>query len=393
MGCLLRCLREPRSSRIFRDVRGVHDAGGAAHRLDAQRDRVLRLWEERVRREIPAAAREPRPVLVDTLPAFLSHLAEALTPGHPRRTATEGSTVPEEHGGERVRLTRYALRDVIREYQLLRDVLLEVLDEEGPLTAEERKVIVLSIDTAVADACTAYVLVSEGLREKIMVTLAHDLRSPLSAAKAGAALILRRPADPSVPRWASRIDENIERVDRMLRSLLDVSRAGSGAQLALDLGPCDLVAVVRGIVERLELSHGDRFVVIAPGELRGTWSADALGRAVENLVANALKYGDPHQRVTITLATEQERASVAVHNHGSFIPQRERETLFEAFRRSEKAEKSVRGWGLGLALVRAVAEAHGGSISVESLPGTGTTFLIDLPLDSRPFQKAPSPAS
>jgi signal transduction histidine kinase len=173
----------------------------------------------------------------------------------------------------------------------------------------------------------------------------------------------------------------------MLRTLLDVSRAGSGARLALDLGPCDLVAVVRGIVERLELSHGDRFVVVAPGEVRGQWSADALGRAVENLVANALKYGDPHQPVTITVATEHGRASVAVHNHGSFIPQRERESLFEAFRRSEKAESSVRGWGLGLALVRAVAEAHGGSIAVESLAGMGTTFLVDLPLDARPFQK------
>ena len=79
-----------------------------------------------------------------------------------------------------------------------------------------------------------------------------------------------------------------------------------------------------------------------------------------------------------------------VHNHGSYIPAEEKASLFHAFRRSPAAQQSgKRGWGLGLVLVRGVAEAHGGSIGVESLPAQGTTFLIDIPQDARPFQQAP----
>jgi signal transduction histidine kinase len=251
-------------------------------------------------------------------------------------------------------------------------------------------VVTRSIDAAVCDASTAYVLVSEGLRERMMVTLAHDLRGPLSAAKAAAALILRQPADPAVRRWASRVDDNIDRVDRMLRTLLDVSRAGSGARITLQIAPCELVGIVRGAVDTLSLSYGERFKVTAPEVIHGHWSAEALSRAVENLLTNALKYGDPRGSVAVSIERTHDRALLRVHNDGSYIPPEERETIFEAFRRSHEAEDSeVTGWGLGLALARAVAEGHGGSISVDSLPQTGTTFVVNVPVDSRPFQNSP----
>src|SRR4051812_1425851 len=120
----------------------------------AARERVLALWEERVRREIPAARGADHPILIDTLPAVLRQLAEALSALHPRRTATEGSSVAEEHGGERVRMTRFRLEDVIHEYVLLRQVLIDVLE---PLTTEERNVLQASIDQATMKACTGYV--------------------------------------------------------------------------------------------------------------------------------------------------------------------------------------------------------------------------------------------
>src|SRR3954463_13240241 len=118
----------------------------AADGLMARREHVLALWEKRVRKEIPAAAAEDHPIIIDTLPAVLRQLAEALSPEHPRRTATEGSSVAEEHGGERVRMTRFRLEDVMREYTLLRQVLVEVLEGEPPLTALERDTLHASVD-------------------------------------------------------------------------------------------------------------------------------------------------------------------------------------------------------------------------------------------------------
>jgi signal transduction histidine kinase len=362
----------------------------ASERLIASKERVLTQWLQRLRAEVPAAAAEKHPILIDTLPALLDHLAEALAPDHPRHSATDGTTIAEEHGGERVRVTQFRLEDVITEYKVLRDVLVTVLDEGGPLTPDERRVLHASIDQAMTKASIAYVLVHEGMREQLFAVLTHDLRGPLNVASIGLSMILRTPTSDQVPRWAARAADAIDRVDRMIQDLLDAMRVQAGGRVALDLQECDLVDVARQSIEQLQTIHGDRFVLEAPGPARGHFSPDALRRAIENLANNAVKYGAVSRPVTIAVRTLHGRAILTVHNEGSYIPPDQQETLFRAFHRLPSAEQGTkRGWGLGLAQVRGVAEAHGGSIGIDSLPDRGTTFVIDLPLDARPHQPAP----
>jgi signal transduction histidine kinase len=240
------------------------------------------------------------------------------------------------------------------------------------------------------EACTGYVLVQSGLREQFFATLVHDLRNPLTAAQAAAAMIARRPDAPQVADWARRAGENIGRVDRMVQDLLDTMRVQAGAPLQIDLEPCDLVRLVRDTLERLQAEHGARFVLVAPEPVRGHFAPDVLQRALENLTDNAVKYGVPASPITVTVREMHGRALLTVHNHGAHIPVEKQENLFRAFQRLTDAEASgKRGWGLGLAQARAVAEAHGGSIGLDSLPGQGTTFMIDIPLDARPYQKNP----
>lgn len=363
----------------------------AADRLLADKERILSLWEERLMNTVAAASRQPSPVLINTLPAILDQLAEALCPEHPRRTATDGSTVGQEHGGERVRLTHFRLEDLITEYKILRQVLVEVLEEKHPLSADERNTLNTSLDQMIMEACTGYALVQSSFRDQFFATLAHDLRNPLSAARAGAALIARDPRAEGVTGWATRIIDNISRADQMVRDLLDAMRVQAGARLTLEIKPCDLVEVVRYSLDRFHAEAGDRIVLVARGPVRGHVAPDALGRAVENLTSNALKYGAPSGAITVTVGETHGRGIVTVHNHGPVIPPEKRETLFRAFQRLTEAEMSgKRGWGLGLAQVRAVAEAHGGSIGIDSLPDRGTTFIIDIPLDARPYQDSPT---
>lgn len=328
-------------------------------------------------------------VLINTLPAILDHLAEALSPEHPRRVATQNSTIATEHGGERVRLTRFRLEDLINEYRLLRQVLHQVLEEGGVLDVYERNTLNSSLDQVLMEACTGYALVQSSLRNELFSILAHDLRNPLSVADATARLILLQPSADEVSRWATRVLDSIGRADRMLQDLLDVMRLQSGARLELELEECDLAKVVRETLERFDLESADRLVLEAPEPVWGHFGPDALRRAVENLVVNAIKYGSSQQPITVTVRGEHERALILVHNHGSHIPPESQETLFRAFHRGTKEETGPRkGWGLGLTQARAVAEAHGGSIFVDSLPGAGTTFAIDIPADARPFQRA-----
>lgn len=364
----------------------------AAARLLANKPRILEVWEARMRAEVAAAKRESGPILIDTLPALLRQLAEALSPGHPRRTATEGSTIAEEHGGERVRVTRFRLEDVVQEYILLRQVLFAILEEDEPLTLEERGTLHASIDQAISKACTAYTLVDAELREQLHATLAHDLRSPLGAAKVSLGLIQRRPTDDQVPRWAARACDGIDRADRMLQDLLDAMRSQVGGRIPLQIEECDLVDVVRSAVENQEQLHGERFVLVAPEPVKGHFATDSLRRAVENLLTNAIKYGTSDRSITVTVRLSHERAFILVHNHGGSIPAEEQETIFRAFqRRAQDQAAGKRGWGLGLAQVRGVAEAHGGSVAVDSLPERGTSFTIDIPRDARPFQTVARP--
>jgi signal transduction histidine kinase len=363
----------------------------ASDRLLANKERIMSQWEQRLREEVPAAATERHPILINTLPALLDYLAQALSPCHPRSGATEGTTIAEEHGGERVRVTQFRLQDLITEYRLLRQVLVAILEEREPLTAEERTVLHTSLDQAMTKACTTYMLVQEGFREQLFAILAHDLRGPLSVVATSLDLIQHESSAKEVARWASRAADSTYRIDRMLQELLDAMRVQAGGRLHLDLVACDLMDIVREAVEELRATHGDRFVVVGQESIRGHFAPDALRRAIENLGNNAVKYGDASRPVTITASEVHGRAVITVHNDGSYIPAEQQETLFRAFHRSQTAEHGAKpGWGLGLAQVRGVAEAHGGSIGIDSLPTSGTTFVIDIPVDARPLQGKPT---
>jgi signal transduction histidine kinase len=119
----------------------------------------------------------------------------------------------------------------------------------------------------------------------------------------------------------------------------------------------------------------------------GWWNRSALERALENLVGNAHKYGDPGAPIDLTVAEGNGRVTLSVRNQGKPIPPEEFEAIFQQFVRAKDAGASTTGgWGVGLPYVRTVAQSHGGSAVVYSDAGTGTVFVIDMPVDARPFQ-------
>jgi K+-sensing histidine kinase KdpD len=116
-----------------------------------------------------------------------------------------------------------------------------------------------------------------------------------------------------------------------------------------------------------------------------------MKRVLENLLDNALKYGEPEAAIRVRISYNHDRMLLSVHNEGDAIPQDELESIFQVFRRAEAAkEGEKRGWGIGLPYVRSVAESHGGSVQIDSAPGRGTTLGVDVPVDARPFQNAPT---
>lgn len=369
----------------------------SANLLIGMRDEIVDEWQKKVREQISSASELSCPIIVDTVPAFLDNLAEALAEEHPREYATESSSMAMEHGGERARLSRYSPEQLIREYQLLRDTVISKLSPRVDLTFQDRSVIQRSIDEAVTQAMMSFFLVHSRLKEQFVATLTHDLRNPLGAAKMSAELLLLELSResgqhnfPAMKTLAQKVINNARRCDGLIQNLLDISMIRTGDRLALHLTECEILSIIKNVLADLNRKEAER-IVLKGSPTWGMWDCDALQRAIENLVSNALKYGAPDTRISIDVCAVGERLILSVHNIGNPIPLNERGLLFEAFQRSPSAKSSgTKGWGIGLAFVRAVAEGHGGSIAVDSSAKLGTTFTIDFPLDATPFLNAPT---
>jgi signal transduction histidine kinase len=131
---------------------------------------------------LPSASAESGPIIINTLPAFITRLALALAPGNEISFASEYSNLALAHGNERAKMTGYSLAEVIHEYQILREILMRTFRSETRLAPEEWDIVHRSIDEAMAEAATAYVQVQQRFRDLFTAALTHDFRGPLSNA-------------------------------------------------------------------------------------------------------------------------------------------------------------------------------------------------------------------
>jgi signal transduction histidine kinase len=220
------------------------------------------------------------------------------------------------------------------------------------------------------------------LREWFISALAHDLRGPLSAAQLNGELMLSKLEDPALKRMMTRMMRGLRTSDRLIHDLLDVQRTRAGHQPALKRVSCDLRELAADLLDELEVSYGGRVRANLEGldiSVRGLYAGSELRRALWNLLHNALKCSDPDKPVTLEIARHGDELAISVHNQGAPIAPDELPFIFSPFQRAKSGEEHSAGWGIGLALVQACAERHGGSITVESDPDRGTTFTMRMP--------------
>jgi signal transduction histidine kinase len=363
-----------------------------AKQMLALRDTVLAEWDQRVRATVKQAANLAEPILINTMPALYENIVEAVSYDSLRSSdGVAATTVAAEHGNERARLTNYDLGCIVTEYQVLRSTIFDVLERNNVLLGQrDVHVINTAIDAIIREAATAFALVQGAFRERFVAMLAHDLRNPLNVVQASADMIARSSDLNQIKNHAAKIKQNIGRMDQMIRELLDVVVFEHDHRMQLTLSNFDVMDLVNPVCDQSTMLYGARFKVIGK-QVVGWWSRDMLTRALENLIGNAVKYGDKEQPITITVETAHGRMLLSVHNEGQAIPPDQLESVFHVFQRAKIAKgHSEHGWGLGLPFVRGVSESHGGSIGADSSAAAGTTFLIDIPIDARPFMDTPT---
>ncbi|PZV07182.1 MAG: hypothetical protein DCF32_07935 [Leptolyngbya sp.] len=348
--------------------------------------KIMEIWEMRARNEVMASIHQDSLALQNSLPLYLKQLADELstqpntTPDQLENIRLKNTHIGKHHGHERAGYADYTVSQLILEYHILRQVIFQVLEERAPLEIRERDIIIDSIEQAVNDAATQFSHTLRDIQEMFMVTLTHDLRGPVNVVKMGTQLILRR-----FERGDAHLDitvrmiSAIDRMDAMIQNLLDASRLRAGQSLKLEFEECNLAQLLKDVVEDLNFTYGERFVIISDSSITSNCSRKQIRRVIENLASNAVKYGDSDTPITVKLYKSNEYIHIAIHNQGPPISPDTQSILFQQFRRTPSAEEKT-GWGLGLFLAKNIVEAHNGTIEIESAASQGTSFIIRLPL-------------
>jgi signal transduction histidine kinase len=222
-----------------------------------------------------------------------------------------------------------------------------------------------------------------GLRDQFLSVASHELRTPLTALKGQIQLAQRRLSQGQVERVGTLIDHadvQVGRLTRLVRDLLDVSRIAAGG-LPIEREPVALGALLRRVTE-LERATvpGRTFELEIPATVP-VIAADGerLEQVLINLMENARKYSSAPSPIHIRLSVADDAISIAVSDRGVGVPAEDQDRIFERFHRAGNVDRNIAGLGLGLYIAGEIVRAHGGGLSVQSVPGEGSTFTVTLP--------------
>lgn len=304
--------------------------------------------------------------------------------------AAAADTAAEIHAVDRMAVG-FNSDQVMAEYRALRSSVLRLWAKDDDIhTADEIEDMVRfneAIDQAQTESMTRY---SELLRESqnlFLAILGHDVRSPLGAVSMGAQVLLQDQSLPAkVLKVALGIFKSSQRMDEIVRDLLDFSTSHLGGGIPIDPFTVDLAEIARNVVEEARTFHPDRKIeLICDGKLTGAWDGARLAQAFSNLISNAVQHGKQEGTIKVSITGHEVDIVFEVQNESDVIPTEKLRTLFDPVKSfairppSERTLSRIQNLGLGLYVVKEIVRAHGGKIQVSSTKETGAKFSVHLP--------------
>ncbi|HEY3322577.1 MAG TPA: HAMP domain-containing sensor histidine kinase [Planctomycetota bacterium] len=224
-----------------------------------------------------------------------------------------------------------------------------------------------------------------------LAAVAHDLRNPLTALKTSVALVSRggrKLSDEQLGKQCALIKRQVDRLERMVGDFLDVSLI-DGGRLELRTEVCDLCEIVRNVAELYNCGSQHPIRLSLPeSPLRACCDTTRMEQVLGNLINNAMKYSAEGASVEVSLEAHHGEAIFSVTDRGLGIAPEDQKRLFEPFARVGESQRRTPGLGLGLSVVKRLAEAHHGRVELESVPGVGSTFRVRIPAGVEPLQLA-----
>ena len=226
----------------------------------------------------------------------------------------------------------------------------------------------------------------EEVRRDFTANISHELKTPVGALALLAETVEDAADDPeAVRRFAGKMRQEASRLTNLVQDIIMLSRIQAAEPVPAPK-PVSIDAVVADALDRCRMRANARGITLQDVGDRGLsvlGDDDLLVTAIRNLLENAVAYSPDRTRVVVTTRRAGHRAHISVADQGIGIPERDRERIFERFYRVDPARsRATGGTGLGLAIVKHVTAAHGGTVTVESTEGAGSTFTLALPLRS-----------
>ena len=226
----------------------------------------------------------------------------------------------------------------------------------------------------------------ENIRREFVANVSHELKTPITAIKGfvetlqGGAIADKEEAE----KFLGIIARHADRLDAIIDDLLSLSKIEqAGDKEDIKIENAELGQVIKSSIKSLEMKAREKNIGIkfdCPADLRPSINASLIEQAVTNLLDNAINYRDPGNDVEVKAAKMESNIIIAVRDHGCGIERRHLPRLFERFYRVDTARsRKMGGTGLGLAIVKHIAQIHGGYATVESEPGKGSLFSLNLP--------------
>ena len=346
--------------------------------LKGRRELLIACWGTKIRAAVSAPLTSTE--LLDRIPAFVDEIIEALNPDGIAQPSTSGNA--EEHGAQRLRL-RFDVAEVVRDYGLLHECILEIADDAGiEINLREQEVIARWLNSGIADALAQYVKRRDQERDRQtsehLGFIAHELRNPLAAARVALQRLRNRERELTV---GGRTVDLLERSLRRASDMIDNTLSHASLQLGVDprlesLALGDLLRDIEVDASIDAQARGIDLTMAARGQGLITADPRLLRSAVFNLVQNALKFSPAGSEVNLTAHAEPGVVTIEVADSCGGLPPGKVDDLFSPLvqRGSNRS-----GFGLGLAIARQAVEAQGGVIKVRDVPGDGCVFSIELP--------------
>lgn len=286
-----------------------------------------------------------------------------------------------------VNLAPLQFQNAVRDARLKKKTQTRVLDHGNPtrrlrgvatpFSADDR-VLLLVVDITERER-------TDSIRRDFVANASHELKTPVSTiiASSEALQIALERGDVSAATFAHRIESSARQLDRLVGDLLDLSRLEKESP---ELSPSRLDHLVRDEVERIRPEAAARGIEIVShtDEVTATINQRDVSIAVRNMLDNAIRYTPEDGSIVVEVNSEDGSALISVSDTGEGVPTRDIERVFERFYRVDSARsRATGGTGLGLSIVKHVAEGHGGTVSLESELGVGSTFTIRLPMTSK----------